>query len=145
MNCSVQKISWNVLCMEMYSMKCLSVNCHVYKISCLWKWRLRNCVHEISCIWNIMSMKYHVYEISCPWNIMYMKYHVYEISCPWNIMYMKYHVYEISCPWNPLSMKYHAYEMEMYSIKRSIYELSRHEISCLVSMKCFNTRIPPNC
>ena len=104
----------------------------------------------MSCLWNVLAMKYanfemsclwngHVYEIwhlwnvlfmkwSCLWNMLSLKCPVYEMSCLWNVMSMKYANFEMSCLWNMLSLKCPVYEMSciwnVMPMKYAIFEMS---------------------
>ena len=69
----------------------------------------------MSCLWNVLFMKFPVYEISYLWNVMSMKCPVYEMSCLWDNLSVKCllcnvvknsPMFYISCLWNVLSLKY---------------------------------------
>ena len=42
-------------------------------------------VYEMSCLRNVLSIKYPVYEMSCLWNVLSMNCPVYEMSCLRNL------------------------------------------------------------
>ena len=74
---------------------------HINEVSCLWNVLSIKCpVYKMSCLWNVLSMKFPVYEMSCLWNVLFIKCPVYEMSCLWNVLFMKCPVYEMSCLWN---------------------------------------------
>ena len=71
-------------------------------------------VYEMSCLYNVLSMKCPVcemsydpiYEMPCLWNVLSVKCPIYEMSCLWNVLSVKCPVCEMSYPWNVLSMKF---------------------------------------
>ena len=121
----------------------------------------------MSCLWNVLSMKFLIYEMSYLWNIYLWNVHIWNvlsIECP----YLKFSLYWMSsmkCPiywmssmkclifemsylWNVLSMKYPSMKCPymkcplywMSYIKCPVYEMSyRWNVQC-PRMRCFSMK-----
>ena len=90
-------------------------------------WLLR--FYEMSCPWNVLSMKCPVHEMSCHFNV-----HVSEMSCLWNV-----HVSEISCLWNVHVWNVHVWNVHVSEISMSLKCPCFVKCPCLwnvLSLKC---------
>ena len=82
-------------------------------------------VFEISCLWNVLSMKYPVYKMSCLWDNL-------SVKCLLCNVFIKCPVYEIYSLWiNILSIKF-----LFFSMKCPVYKISCLKYPVFYAMIC---------
>ena len=80
-----------------YKMYCLGNVIFTRCIICKMSYTTKCIVYEMSCLWNVFSMKCIVYEMYCLGNVIFTRCIVCKMSYLRNVLSMKCHVYKMYC------------------------------------------------